>query len=182
MTAIVGFTHNKTVYIAGDSLGSNGEEKFEYKASKVFKNNNFIFGYTDSFRFGEILEYEFVPPEHKAGIEDKAYLVTAFIPKLRETLERCKYVKADDKCGNGFFLMGYKGRLYKVQGDWSVLEPAEGYSAVGSGSSFCIGAMTVLKDLKLSPFEKVIKAIESASKHNPFVGGKINVKFENYKG
>lgn len=78
--------------------------------------------------------------------------------------------------------MGYKGRLYKVQSDWSILEPTCGYTAVGSGSEICMGAISVLKDLEeLTPKEKVVKAIEVASKHNPYVGGKITYKSLKYK-
>ena len=182
MTAIVGFTKDNTVYLAGDTLGSNSNLKSEYTESKVFKNGSFIFGYTDTFRFGEILEYNFVPPEHTKGVSDKAFLVKDFIPKLRNVLEECKYVKAEDKAGNGTFLMGYRGKLYKVQSDWSILEPTCGYTAVGSGDEICIGAISALKDIEeFTPKEKVIKAIEIASKHNPYVGGKITVKSLKYK-
>lgn len=176
MTAIVGFTDGKNIYIAGDSLGSNDCNKNEMQSPKVFKLKDFIFGYSGTFRFGEILQYEFIPPDHKEGLTDKAYLVTSFIPKLRETLERCKYVKSDEKEGNGLFILGYNSKLYKIQSDWSVLEPTCRYVSIGSGNEYCQGAMFILKDIdSIKPKDKVIKAIESASKHNPFVGGRIDV-------
>lgn len=182
MTAIVGFTRDNTVYIAGDSLGSSIHNKSEVKDSKVFRNKDFIFGYTGIFRFGEILEYEFVPPTQKKGVSDRSYLITVFIAELRKTLERCKYVRSGEKEGNGMFLMGYKGKLYTVQSDWSVLETKSGYSSVGSGSEYCLGAMSILvKDNKIKPEKKVKLAVKAASEHSPTVGGKVNIVKLEYK-
>lgn len=52
MTCIIGFIKNKKVYIGGDSAGVGGSHVTIRRDSKVFKNGNFIMGYTSSFRMG----------------------------------------------------------------------------------------------------------------------------------
>jgi len=168
MTAIVGFTKDGIVYMAGDTLGSS-----EYTESKVFKNGEFLIGYTSSFRFGQILEYEFCPPNRLEGLKDKEYIVKYFIKELRKCLEENKYTSQDSKGESGICLLGYRGNLYKIQSDFSILQSAYGYDACGSGDLICLDALGILKDLDISPKDKVIKAIEIASLHNPYVGGRI---------
>ena len=50
MTCIVGLLHNKTIYIGGDSAGSNSSDLRVRKDTKVFENGPFLMGFTTSFR------------------------------------------------------------------------------------------------------------------------------------
>jgi len=176
MTAIVGFVKNGNVYMAGDTLGSNGFTKSEYTESKVFINGDFILGYTSSFRFGEILEYNFKPPKQENGVSDKRYLVTSFIPELRKCLEENKYTAKDQAGTSGTALLGYKGKLYKLQDDFSILEASVGYDSCGSGEYHCEAVLWSLCDSKLHPKKIVRKAIQCASEKVTSVGGTITVK------
>ena len=62
MTCIVGLEHKGKVYIGGDSAGVAGYSLSVRADQKVFINGNFIFGFTSSFRMGQILRFGFNPP------------------------------------------------------------------------------------------------------------------------
>lgn len=125
MTCIVGLVHNDTVYIGGDSLGSNGFSKVVRKDKKVFHLkdiDNAVMGYTSSFRMGQLLMYG-------TGLIDKRdtyekdinheYLVTKFIPNVIRVLEEGGYSRnnSGQKSG-GEFLIGYKNQLFQVESDY----------------------------------------------------------------
>lgn len=181
MTAIVGFSKNNTVYMAGDTQGSSDLVKYEVTRPKVFKNGEFLFGYTSSFRFGDILEYIFVPPARAFDMTDIAYLIKYFIPELRECLEKHKYTGIDENGQSGNFLLGYRGHLYEVQGDFSIVEPTQNFASVGSGFAYCLGAMSVLVKTTYPPEDIVRKAVETSINHNPYVGGQVTVMVLEYK-
>lgn len=91
MTCIVGFLDKETdtVWIGGDSLGSNGYSKTVFSNSKVFHhylNKNIIIGSTSTYRHIDLLQYsELLIPEldyYKKIEIDKSYMVKTFIPNL----------------------------------------------------------------------------------------------------
>ena len=174
MTAVAGFAKNGTVYMAADSLGSSGGVKDEIIGSKLIKRDNFLFGYTDSFRFGDILRYNFNPPYHRSSVPITEYIVTSFIPTLRQCLEDHKYVDTTPGGESGHFLAGYQGHLFEIQSDFSILESTSNYASVGSGFLLCLGSMCTSVQHDISPKDVVINAIKAAATHNPFVGGRID--------
>lgn len=176
MTAIVGFTKNKKVYIGGDRIAASDSFSTDVTKSKVFRNGDFLIGYTSSFRFGEILEYCFTPPTPSSHIKnDKHFLVAEFIPALRKCLEDNKYCSTDANGESGSALIGYKSKLYDLQGDWSILEYGDGYAAAGCGMYYSYGCLYGLKDSGLHPKKIVKKALMSAAKYHPLVSAKYDI-------
>ena len=67
MTCIVGVVDNGKVYMGGDSAGVGGLCIETRKQPKVFRNGDFLIGYTDSFRMGQLLQYKMSPPRYFEG-------------------------------------------------------------------------------------------------------------------
>lgn len=176
MTAVAGFTKNGIVYMAADSLASSESHTSVVVGSKLIKRDEFLFGYTTNFRFGDILRYIFVPPTRESQCPVTEYMVKYFIPALRTCLEEQKYTDNTPKSESGNFLVGYQGHLFEVQSDYSVIESADGYASVGSGFQYCLGAMNALTSCMLDPTDIVITAIKAAIAHNPYVGGSIDTQ------
>lgn len=165
MTCIVGVeTENGKVVMGGDVLGSNGHSKSEYSESKVYKHSKMIFGYTSTYRFGQIVELmlddnEIYIPEDPSDIY--GWLVRVFVPKLRKTL-------TENGSEGGYMLMGIKGQLWSIQSDFSVLRAVRGYNSVGSGDTFAKGSMYTQVNLNGLPSDvnaakkMVALAIEAA--------------------
>lgn len=164
MTCICGMVRDGHVYMAGDLMGSNGFTGKVYPDSKVFINGDFIIGYTSSFRMGQILEWNWVPPLREEGITDRQYMQFNVIESLRETFAIFGYgVKEGLESLGGNFLIGYKDSLYEMQENFSLLR-IEDYAAVGSGQYHAEATLHLMCDnLDIHPFNIMQTAIGTAA-------------------
>ena len=163
MTCIAGWTENRKVVIGGDSAGIGGFDLCIRKDSKVFKNGPFLFGFTSSFRMGQLLRFSFVPPSQDEEQTVYGFMCTTFIDEIRKCLKDGGFSEIDNNQeSGGQFLVAYKGRLFKIDGDFQVGESVDKFDACGSGESFAIGALNVLNESSKSPKEKVRIALETA--------------------
>lgn len=177
MTCIVGIEHEGGVWIGADSASVSGWEKRETALSKVFCVGEFLIGYTTSSRMGQLLQYQLVVP--KQNIEgDMAYMVTVFVEAVRECLRNGGFTKIENfREEGGVFLVGYRGNLYTIEGDFQVNRNREGYAAVGAGEACALGSLhTTQYDPSLSPDQKVRLALEAAAAHNVMVTGPFTVR------
>lgn len=168
MTCIIGFTdkENGVSWIGGDSLASNEYIKEVEMSPKVFRNdvfNNVLIGGTTSFRHLNLLKYSdklFDEVDwHKKEDIDHKFMVTKFIPRVIDLFRDCVVSEPDINRGSAFIVATPK-RVFKIQHDYSVLVPEEGLCAVGCGSDVAMGSLFTMKNLDISPQEKIIKALE----------------------
>lgn len=142
MTAIAGIAHRGKVYLGGDSAGVSGWDLTIRADTKVFVTGPFVMGFTTSFRMGQLLRHAFVPPVHPDGMEVDRFMVTAFVDAVRECLKAGGWAKKDaEREDGGTFLVGYRGRLFTVYGDYQVEESAFGCAAAGCGDMQVMGAL-----------------------------------------
>lgn len=145
MTCIIGLEHDGKVYIGGDSQSSGGWDKGIAVSPKVFRRGDFLIGYTDSWRMGQILQYHLSVRPPLEGETDDAYMVIAFIEAVRDCLRQYGYMRIDSNTETGGqFLVGYKAKLYRIDADFQVLRFAEDMSAVGCGAAYALGALMAL--------------------------------------
>lgn len=170
MTCIVGLVKGDTVWIGGDSAGTSSTMHQRVRADKkVFIRGEFIFGFCGSFRMGQLLQYTLKLPKHPKGVSDFKYLVNEFIDAVREclTVENKKITNKDDRL-YPYFLFGYRGLLYGVQGDYQVSKPEEGFDAVGSGADVAIGAMHASVKVR-DPKKRITQALQASARNNAAV-------------
>ena len=173
MTCIVGFSYKKKCYVGGDSAGSeaNNGNIAARLDPKVFVRNGYLFGYTSSFRMGDILQYICPPPEVKAAkISLREHLIVHWIPVLREKLkaEGCIEIKESKEKG-GTFIVAYRGALCTIHDDFQVSAVIANYCAVGSGYMYALGAFHATSSLDMKPKERVTAALSAAAFHNAYV-------------
>jgi hypothetical protein len=173
MTCIVGMVDKKDVVIGGDSAGVAGYSMAVRKDPKVFLKDGFLFGFTSSFRMGQLLQYTFKAPKQKAGVSDDTYLRTTWIDALRKCLTDggCSQ-KVNNQESGGTFLLGYRSRLYIVDGDFQIGESHCGYDACGCGADIAKGAMCVSGK---PAEERVRQSLFAAEFHSAGVRGPFNV-------
>jgi ATP-dependent protease HslVU (ClpYQ) peptidase subunit len=172
MTCIVGLKQDGKVYIGGDSLGSNLYKKVIRADQKIFVKNDMIFGFTSSFRMGQILQYSFNPPKRlHEDDDDMRYLVDKFIPSLIQCYESKGFLaKKDGVAIGGVFLLGYKERLFKIESDFQVGESTDTFDACGCGEDFALGSMFSTVTLE-NPETRINIALDAAAEFSPGVGG-----------
>lgn len=173
MTCIVGLVEGKKVYIGGDSAGVGDYDLTVRADAKVFRNGPFLFGFTSSFRMGQLLRYAFIPPKHDSDLDDYQYLVTAFVNAARQCLKDGGFAsKSNETESGGTFLLGYRGHLYRIEGDYQVGEAADGFNACGYGYNVALGALHATEGEDAEKrVRKSLKAAErfSAGVRGPFV-------------
>lgn len=169
MTCIVGIVEDRSVFIGGDSAGVDGGlGKVCMKSPKVFRNGEFIIGYTSSFRMGQVLQYDLKPPKVKSNFTAEEMMVKQFIPAVRKCFLKSGFARKDNNVETGGdFLVGFRGRLFFVESNFLVGESAHNYYAVGCGADLALGALSATSDsCTYSPLERLKLALEAASQHS----------------
>ena len=177
MTCIAGYRENKKIWIGADSLGAGGSSCVVRKDEKVFQNGEMLFGYTSSFRMGQLLRFAFKPPEQSKHKGDYEYLCTDFIDAVAKLLKDKQYASEKSnvlRIGN--FLLGYKGELYEIEGDLQVAMQVKPYMACGCGFELALGAMHALERVDVSPQVKITRALEAAEEFSSYVRSPFIIK------
>ena len=181
MTCVVAYIDkNRNIHMSADSNGSNVSyhTKIELATSKIFKRDNMLFGFTTSFRMGQLLEHIIVFPEREEGLSDYEYLIKQFIPVVRKAFLDEGYMLSTEKSG-GNFVIGWNGRLYNVESDFSVFMLTNDYVSIGSGSDIAHGAIEALilygiidvENIQQKVMEVIIRIV---SKLNITVSGRVD--------
>jgi hypothetical protein len=164
MTCIVGAVDTSLgeVYIGGDSAGVANWSLTVRADSKVFRNGEFIFGFTTSFRMGQLLRYKLVPPTPDGDLA--CFMSTKFIDAVRDCLKTGGWAEKDkEREAGGAFLCGVRGHLFSIQSDYQVAESKDNYDACGCGDEIALGSF--FSTSKLEPRQRCILALRAAQQH-----------------
>ena len=69
MTAIVGLVQDGSVYIGADSAGVYGMSLTVRADTKVFRKKKYLFGFTTSFRMGQLIRYAMKLPKPRGDLD-----------------------------------------------------------------------------------------------------------------
>jgi ATP-dependent protease HslVU (ClpYQ) peptidase subunit len=176
MTCIVGLEKDGKVYMGGDSAAVAGWHDMGVRPAKVFRRGQFLIGYTTSFRMGQLLQYrlEVAERERFSPTTNMEYMVTQFVPAIRELFKQGGYASIhDSQESGGQFLVGYYHQLFLISGDFAVIRSREDFAAVGCGTEFAIGAMSA--NLHLGPKARIKNALKITARHSGGVSGPFTV-------
>jgi len=165
MTCVAGIVSNGVIHLAGDSACVTGIDITIRKDKKVFENGEFVIGFSGSFRMGQILKYDFIPPKIKDS-DLMSYMVRMFVPAVLKCFndKGVNYQESD-----GCFLVGVRGCLFSIDSEFQIGENLCGYAAIGCGESYAYGSLfTSSEDHTLNPEWRLQKALEAAAE---FSGG-----------
>lgn len=191
MTCIIGMLNDGIVYMTGDHIGTDGYDVELQKRSKVFKNGDFVIGYTSSFRMGQLLEHVWEPPKKPKDCKSVyTFMVKHVVPSLIKLFDENKFMRIVSDLDNaskrsvngqaygGEFLIGYKDHLFKIQSDFAVLECTRNFDAIGAGEDFAKGALGAMLEFcipglgNLSPETCLREALKVVEDHSALV--KVN--------
>jgi ATP-dependent protease HslVU (ClpYQ) peptidase subunit len=175
VTCIVGLVEGNTVFMGGDSAGVAGLDLMVRADQKVFRNGPMLFGFTTSFRMGQLLRYALEVPDHDPRVAVDKWMATVFVDAVRTCLKNHGWAsKRDEREHGGTFLVGYQGRLFVVEGDYQVGEPVDGFAAVGCGDQIAHGALFASR--AVSGRERVQLALEAAERFSAGVRGPFHLE------
>jgi ATP-dependent protease HslVU (ClpYQ) peptidase subunit len=176
MTCIVGVEGDGVVLVGGDSAGVTDRDLLVVRADeKVFAllGGEFVLGFTDSFRMGQLLRYSLRLP--RKDTRDAAYdgdpdrfMATTFVDAVRACLKKGGFARKEDEAETGgTFLVAWRERLYEVDDDYQVGRSVSGYTAVGGGAEIAFGALHATGGVEAP--ERVQRALEAAGHHSATV-------------
>lgn len=163
MTCIVGIVDDHgTVYMGGDSVAIAGYDVTIRRTPKIFKKGNMLIGVAGYWRLAQVLQYLIELPEHPEHISDEEYIVAYFVELLREALKVTGYARKDmeQEHHDSSVLIGYRGQLYEVEGNYQVMDAVKNYYAIGSGAPYALGSLYTSEGRE--PLERVKAALEAA--------------------
>lgn len=165
MTCIVGVidkTENK-VWIGGDSAGVSGLDVTIRKDPKVFKVGEFLIGCTSSFRMIQLLMFKFRPAKISEGQDIFEYMCTDVIDSIRQCLKNGGFAEKEKEVeSGGTFLIGFRGRLFRICNDYQVGECEDSFDSVGCAQDYARGYLKGTNGLGL-PEYRINKALEIAT-------------------
>ena len=172
MTCIVAYERNGEVWVGGDGAGVSFPNITARGDAKVFRNGDYLFGFTSSFRMGQLLRYRF-DPEPCPDWDLEKHMATTFVDSVRECFDEYGYLQKSHGGAEsgGTFIVATQGRIFTIQSDFQVAWNKVPYEAIGCGEAFAMGAMYALNNSSgllppihaLSPQYIVEKALDAAS-------------------
>jgi hypothetical protein len=177
MTCIAGVVHKGGVYIGGDSASVDGGLGLITRTDrKVFRNGDFVMGFSTSFRMGQLLAFNFNPPKPRVGVDIMAYMVTDFIDAARARMKEGGYARVKESVEEGgTFLVGYRGRLFHVADDFQVGESSHGFDACGCGAEIALGSLYSNRRLE-NPVKRLTEALTAAEAFSAGVRGPFHIE------
>ncbi len=161
--------------MGADSAGVSGFDLRVRSDSKLFRNGPMLFGFTSSFRMGQLLRYSLRVPLHDPEMDSMAYMATAFINAIRECLKEGGYAsKTNENESGGTFLVGYQGGLYMIEPDYQVGQAMDGFMACGCGAPYALGALHATEGEP--PDVRINKALLAAERHSAGVRRPFDVR------
>lgn len=191
MTTIVAIQGDGYAVIGTDSRVSSFDETgMAYQittlgtgTAKVAANGRYLLGAAGDVRAINILHHAFSPPNPSfktGGGHLDQFITQKFIPALRECFEVTGYATPDNDQKNHIaehsstILVVLNGVIYIIDGDYSWTSDRTGVYAIGSGSSYALGAIQAITGGKQLTIQKaktaITKALSITSKFDPYTG------------
>lgn len=181
MTCIAALKTDNSVWMAGDSAGVGGLSIVTRSDKKVFVKtdsvgNQFGFGFTHSFRMGQLLQYNLNVPALPTDADVHEYMVTSFIPAVRLCLKEGGFTKIENNTEvGGQFIVSVHGHIFYVDEDFQVAENIPEFTACGCGEDLALGALFATRGTKHAASKRLTIALEAAAEFSAGVRAPFNV-------
>jgi ATP-dependent protease HslVU (ClpYQ) peptidase subunit len=168
--------------MGADSIAMNGWARDIIAESKMFKRCGMLFGCAGNPRMAQILRYQTVFKAQMGAQSDEEWLVCEVVERARVAFKEYGYTETENGRELGAsFLLGYKGKLYSVEGSFQLCRSARKMCAMGAGDDFALGALhATLKQFETwseaSITSAINHALQTASELSSAVAGPFMVE------
>ena len=165
MTCIVALRHKGVIYMGADSAGVGGYSLRVRTDPKIYRSGPVLFGFTTSFRMGQLLGHAFSMPTHHRDVPIEKFMATTFIDAVRQCLKNGGYAKKEnDVEKGGTFLVAYSKRLFRIDDDYQVGTTRVPFDAVGCGFELALGSLhaTHVTGKSIHPKARIRLALRAA--------------------
>ena len=191
MTTILGIQAETFALICVDSRISSFDSSgsayqvntLKEGSGKVAVNGKYLLGAAGDVRAINILHHVFQPPIPAVNLKGKKldqFFTAKFIPSLGQCFENEGYAIPDKEDKEHMaeqasqILVVIHGSIYVVDGDYSWTSDSSGLYALGTGSSYALGALQALQGPSIATSQQAkkiaLKAMTIAAKYDPYTG------------
>lgn len=150
---------------------------------KIAPNGKYLLGAAGDMRAINLLHHVYQPPAVPPGTVGKKldqFFTSKVVPSLRECFEQQGYALPDNNEKkhiaehDSTILICISGTIYVVEGDYSWTSDAQNFYALGTGSSYALGALQVARGKRKISISQAktlaLKALSVAAKFDPHTG------------
>lgn len=164
MTVIAAIISGDRVLMGADSFIQEGNRLLCDTQSKLWRLGDMVMGGSGRLLVADAIQYGFRLPPVPEGQSEDAYMRLTLPDTLRGYLQERGLMYTPEgenlETCEASLLIGWRGRIWEVDGNLSVCETVEPYNAIGSGGDI---ARTALHCLPGSPRERLAGALEAAA-------------------
>lgn len=186
MTVAVAVTKNGRTVLAADSLVHFGGERFpptNGQFHKIRRIGQSLLAWAGWSLYGELLDAHLASSElPPSELATEAEVFEFFISFWRVIRRNYTWTAHSNDGGrhpfatlDSTFLLANRHGVFRIAGDMEVAQFHE-YTAVGSGSSYALGALRVLYGQSEDPAEIARRAVQVGIDFNVHCGGEIDVE------
>lgn len=152
-------------------------------SAKVGENGHYLIGVAGDVRAINIVQHAFTPPNpplKTLGRALDAFMTKSFVPALRNTFEQQGYAVPERETSQHIaeqgsqILVAIHGSIYVIESDYGWTSDRTGIYAIGTGSSYALGALSVLMGKRqytvAQAKNNIVKALTIASRFDPHTG------------
>lgn len=180
MTIAIGLLDGKGGVIFGADRGQfDGDSVEAGLEPKITRHDKLLMVAAGSSRFSNIVRYLFRPPPRGTYTNDMLYMVSVFTEELRRVCNGVGFTQIENgrEGHDSILLVGLRGRLYEIGGEWAVTRRSDQYAAIGSASAVALGALHMALHMGGTPGEPmVLGALETTEHLHSAVRGPFDIE------
>lgn len=186
MTCIITISTPDSIYMGADSCFYFWDEVMQAQTSKIIALPGMLVGATGTIRALQVMKYgsftSFKQWREAATsfLTEEQYLVTSFIPELRNCLEEEGQLRNREGVNQvkSTFIVALNGKSFMLESNFQVVEVSRDYCCIGSGASYANGALYSIfspEEMGFRPLSKrkildsILTGLSAASYHSPSV-------------
>ena len=183
MTVAVAVRKQDRLVLAADALVHFGGQRFvprNTRARKIHRIGESLIAWAGWSLYAELLTAH-LSVQEPPPLSTEAEVFTFFVQFWRAMQANYTYLQGTPEAGHPFanldstFLLVNPSGIYRVAGDMDVTTFTE-YSAIGSGSQYALGALSVLYDQLDDPAAIARRAVEVGIDFDVYCGAPIDLE------
>jgi ATP-dependent protease HslVU (ClpYQ) peptidase subunit len=168
VTTLVGIHLEDRIILAADSqITEDNLRTISTTTPKIIPVGKYLLGITGDSRPGDILTYNWSPPNYK-GADPVQWMGKKVMPSILTAFKENGYdpYEATKEKDAGFdYLVAFNGNLFHIAIDLSFIQNSLGLYALGSGGAFALGYLSSLSSsaIRRQPERHAQRAVEISS-------------------
>lgn len=173
MTCIAGYVSEGRATLIADVSASTDRLSIACMPHKIHRDGPALIGVSGGLRFTQLLRHRcagILTLEPDGPVPSLLRWIGAIRPILREA-GTLRVKEGVEEFTDSRMLVALDGRLFEIDSEWQIVEPAMPFWAIGSGQPYALAVLEVLyrTESPLSPMQRLHQAMLTAATFDPYV-------------